>query len=171
MPLSCSTVKIENEDGKREGEILVKGDMVMKGYYKQPELTAEVMEGEYFRTGDIGYQDKDGFIFITGRKKNMICLSNGKNVYPEELEFELIKNNAVKEVVVFELDKEIAAEIYPNSQVLDELAVKDTQKYFEEYIAEFNKTQPIYKNINKVVLRDTEFPKTTTLKIKRNYNN
>ncbi|MBR6619937.1 MAG: AMP-binding protein [Clostridia bacterium] len=170
LPLSCSTIKIENEEGKREGEILVKGDMVMKGYYKQPQLTAEVMEGEYFRTGDIGYQDEDGFIFITGRKKNMIVLSNGKNVYPEELEFELLKNNAIKEVVVFESDKEIAAEIYPDSQKLADLSIKDAQKYFEEYVTEFNKTQPMYKNINKVVLRDTEFPKTTSMKIKRNYN-
>lgn len=170
LPLFCSDVIIENEDGKREGEILVKGDMVMKGYYKQPQLTAEVMDGEYFRTGDIGYQDEEGFIFITGRKKNMIVLSNGKNVYPEELEFELMKNNIIKEVVVFECDKEIAAEIYPDSQKLAELSIKDAQKYFEEYIVEFNKTQPMYKNINKVILRDTEFPKTTSMKIKRNYN-
>ena len=170
LPLSCSTVKIEKEEGKIEGEILVKGDMVMKGYYKQPQLTAEVMDGEYFRTGDIGYQDEDGFIFITGRKKNMIVLSNGKNVYPEELEFELMKNNAIKEVVVFESDKEIAAEIYPDFQKLAELSIEDAQKCFEEYVDEFNKTQPMYKNINKVVLRDTEFPKTTSMKIKRNYN-
>ncbi len=170
LALTCATIKIENEEGNREGEILVKGDMVMKGYYKQPQMTAEVMDGEYFRTGDIGYQDEDGFIFITGRKKNMIVLSNGKNVYPEELEIELMKNSTIKEVVVFESDKEIAAEIYPDSQKLAELSIEDAKKYFEEYIAEFNKTQPMYKNINKVVLRDTEFPKTTSMKIKRNYN-
>lgn len=170
LPLFCSNVIIERKDGCKEGEILVKGDMVMKGYYKQPQLTAEVMDGEYFRTGDIGYMDEDGFIFITGRKKNMIVLSNGKNVYPEELEFELMKNNAIKEVIVFESDKEIAAEIYPDFQKLAELSIKDAQKYFEEYVTEFNKTQPMYKNINKVVLRDTEFSKTTSMKIKRNYN-
>lgn len=164
-------IKINKFENSQEGEILAKGDSVMKGYFKNPELTASAFDEDgYFKTGDVGYVDKDGFVYVTGRMKNMIVLANGKNVYPEELEFELLKNKTIKEILVYDKNDEIVAEIYPDSQKLDELSIKDTQKYFEEFVAEFNKTQPMYKNINKVILRDTEFPKTTSMKIKRNYN-
>ena len=164
-------IKINKFENSVEGEILAKGDSVMKGYFNNPELTAKAFDEEgYFKTGDIGYVDNDGFVYVTGRMKNMIVLANGKNVYPEELEFELLKNKAIKEILVYDKDNEIVGEIYPDSQKLAELSIEDAQKYFEEYVAEFNKTQPMYKNINKVVLRNTEFSKTTSMKIKRNYN-
>ena len=171
LPLTCSTVKIDKKESEKEGEILVKGDMVMKGYYNNPELTKEVMEDDYFRTGDIGYQDKDGFIYISGRKKNVIILSNGKNVYPEELEFILMKNDVIKEVIVKEKDNKIVAEIYPNKEEIDNRKIENVLEYFKNYIDEINKTQPLYKNINDVEIRNREFEKTTSKKIKRNYIN
>ncbi len=171
LPLTCSEVKIDKKDGDKEGEIIVKGDMVMKGYYKNPELTKEVMVDGYFKTGDIGYQDKDGFIYINGRKKNVIILSNGKNVYPEELEALLIKNEAINEVIVKEKDNKIIAEIYPNKEEIENRKIDNVLEYFRNYIDEINKTQPLFKNINDVELRDTEFEKTTSKKIKRNYIN
>lgn len=163
-------VKILRQDENvKEGEILVKGDVVMKGYYKHPELTKEAMtEDGYFNTGDIGYVDEDGFLFITGRKKNIIILDNGKNIYPEELEGKLQKKDGIKEVVVFEKDKKIAAEIFPDFEVIpnDENTKSEVQKIVDE----FNKDLPFYKKIDTIVIRDTEFEKTTTKKIKRTYN-
>lgn len=161
---------LKENDNEKEGEILVKGDIVMKGYYKHPELTEEAMtEDGFFKTGDIGYLDEDGFIYITGRKKNIIILDNGKNIYPEELEGKLQKKEGIKEVVVFEKDKKIAAEIFPDFEVIpnDENAQSTVQKIVDD----FNKDLPFYKKIDTIVLRDTEFEKTTTKKIKRKYNN
>ncbi|MBQ9314436.1 MAG: AMP-binding protein [Clostridia bacterium] len=160
---------LKQDDNVQEGEILVKGDIVMKGYYKHPELTKEAMtEDGYFNTGDIGYVDEDGFLFITGRKKNIIILDNGKNIYPEELEGKLQKKDGIKEVVVFEKDKKIAAEIFPDFELIpnDENAKEAVQKIVDE----FNKDLPFYKKIDTIEIRDTEFEKTTTKKIKRNYN-
>ena len=164
-------VKILREkEEEREGEILVKGDIVMKGYYKHPELTKEAMtEDGYFNTGDIGYVDEDGFLFITGRKKNLIILDNGKNIYPEELEGKLQKRDGIKEVVVFEKDKKIAAEIFPDFEIIPNDA--NTQKEVQKIVDDFNKDLPFYKKIDTIVLRETEFEKTTTKKIKRKYNN
>lgn len=163
-------VKILKEnDENQEGEILVKGDVVMKGYYKHPELTKEAMTDDgYFNTGDIGYLDKDNFLFITGRKKNIIILDNGKNVYPEELEGKLQKKDGIKEVIVFEKDKKIAAEIFPDFEVIPN--DENTKDNVQKIVDEFNKDLPFYKKIDYIIIRDTEFEKTTTKKIKRNYN-
>lgn len=170
VPLFGVDIKIlKQNDEEREGEILVKGDLVMNGYYKHPELTEEAMTDDgYFNTGDIGYMDDDGFLFITGRKKNIIILDNGKNIYPEELEGKLQKKEGIKEVVVFEKDKKIAAEIFPDFDIIpnDDNAKSEVQRIVDE----FNKDLPFYKKIDTIVLRDTEFEKTTTKKIKRKYN-
>lgn len=167
LPLTCADVKIDLKEGENVGEIMAKGDMVMKGYFKDEDATKAVMEDGYFRTGDIGYQDKDEFIFITGRKKNVIILSNGKNVYPEEVEFKLLNNNAISEVVVRENTGEIEAEIFPDFEVLEKENVKEPKEYMQTIIDKYNKSEPLFKNISKIKIRDTEFPKTTTKKIKR----
>ena len=131
----------------------------MLGYYNNPEATAEVFEGEWFRTGDYGRVDDEGFIFITGRKKNLIITPNGKNVYPEEIEAVIQHVEGVTEVVVYEDEKLICAEIYTETPEEKERIKTDVQA--------LNKTLPSYKQIQKVVFRDTEFEKTTTKKIKR----
>lgn len=162
-PLKGVDVKIEN------GEILVKSDIVMKGYYNNEALTNDVMINGYFKTGDIGYIDEDGFIYITGRKKNIIILDNGKNIYPEELESKLALKNEIKEVVVYEKDKKITAEIFPNLEIIPSNV--NVEEYLQKLIDEFNKKLPHYKKIQAIIVRKVEFEKTTTKKIKRGFLN
>lgn len=164
-PLDCCEIKINNPDEDGVGEIYVKGDNVMAGYYGEPEATAAAFDGEWFKTGDHGRIDRDGFLFMVGRKKNLICLSNGKNVSPEELEDKLSRIDYVKEVLVYEEDERIVAEFF-----LNEEDYPDARDRINDDVQEFNRNMPLFKNINKVKVRDDEFPKTTTLKIARNYN-
>ncbi len=159
LPIPGVEVKIDNPDEKGEGEILVKGPIVMLGYYNNPEATDAVFEGEWFRTGDIGKIDDEGFIFITGRKKNIIITSNGKNVYPEEIEAVIQHIEGVAEVVVYGDDDLICAEIFTE--------LPDEKDRIRAEVVALNKELPSYKHIQKVVFRDTEFEKTTTKKIKR----
>jgi long-chain acyl-CoA synthetase len=137
----------------------------MVGYYNEPEATAAAFDGEWFKTGDHGRIDEDGFLFIVGRKKNLICLSNGKNVSPEELEDKLSRIDYVKEVLVYEENKKIVAEFF-----LNEEDYPDARAKLKGDVDEFNRNMPIFKNVNKIKIRDDEFPKTTTLKIARKYN-
>ncbi|MBQ7121577.1 MAG: AMP-binding protein [Clostridia bacterium] len=164
-PLDCCEIKIVNPDEDGVGEIYVKGTNVMQGYYNDPEATAAAFDGEWFKTGDHGRIDEDGFLFMVGRKKNLICLSNGKNVSPEELEDRLARIDFVKEVLVYEEDGKIVAEFF-----LDEEEFPDARARIKGAVDEFNANMPNFKNINKIKLRDEEFPKTTTLKIARKYN-
>lgn len=164
-PLDCCEIKIVNPDEEGVGEIYVKGTNVMQGYYNDPEATAAVFDGEWLMTGDHGRIDKDGFLFMVGRKKNLICLSNGKNVSPEELEDKLSRIDYVKEVLVYDEDNKIVAEFF-----LDEEEYPDARSRIRTDIDEFNRNMPIFKNINRIKIRDEEFPKTTTLKIARKYN-
>lgn len=161
-PLPCNRVKIADPDENGVGEIYVSGTNVMLGYYNDPEATAEAFDGEWFKTGDYGYIDKDGFLFITGRKKNLIILANGKNVSPEELEEKLRRLEYVKEVAVYEEDKAVTGEFY-----LDTAEYPDAPERLQEDIRLFNSSMPSCKNIQKVKLRSTPFEKTTTMKIKR----
>ncbi len=163
-PLDCCEIKINNPDEDGVGEIYVKGKNVMAGYYNDPEATAAAFEGEWFKTGDHGRIDEDGFLFMVGRKKNLICLSNGKNVSPEELEDKLSRINYVKEVLVYEEDKKIVAEFF-----LNEEEYPDARNRIKADVDDFNRKMPLFKNIAKVKVRDEEFPKTTTLKISRKY--
>ncbi len=165
IPLDCCEIKINNPDEDGVGEIYVKGKNVMAGYYNDPEATAEAFDGEWFKTGDHGRIDEDGFLFMVGRKKNLICLSNGKNVSPEELEDKLSRIDYVREVLVYEENKKIVAEFFLNEE--DYL---DARSRINNDINEFNRKMPLFKNIGKVKIRDEEFPKTTTLKIARKYN-
>ena len=156
-------VMISNPDENGHGEIYAKGDIIMQGYYKNEQATKETFDSEWFKTGDIGHIDNDGFLYVSGRKKNLIILSNGKNVYPEEIEFDLLKFIPyAKEAVVYAGNDEIIAEIF-----LDTENHPDCASQLNNDIVEFNRTLPSYKNIAKTVIRDTEFPKTTTKKIKR----
>lgn len=163
-PLDCCEVKIVDPDENGVGEIYVKGDNVMQGYYGEPEATAEAFDGEWFKTGDFGRIDKDGFLFIVGRKKNLIILSNGKNVSPEELEDKLLQIDYVKEVLVYEENSQIVAEFF-----LNEEDYPDARDKLPKDINDFNRKMPLFKNICKYKVRDEEFPKTTTLKIVRKY--
>ena len=161
-PLPCNKVKIDCPDENGIGEILVSGSNVMKGYYKDTEATAEAFDGEWFRTGDYGRLDEDGFLYITGRKKNLIILANGENISPEELEEKLLRIEYVDEVVVYEDDNTITAEFY-----LNEKDHPDARSRIDADVKKFNKTVSKSRNIGKIKLRDEPFEKTTTMKIKR----
>ena len=162
LPIPGVEVRVDNPDENGEGELLIKGPIVMMGYYNNPEATAEVFDGDWFRSGDYGRIDEEGFIFITGRKKNIIITPNGKNVYPEEIEAVIQHVEGVNEVVVFEGDDVICAEIYTETPEEKERIKAD--------VLALNKELPSFKHVQKVLFRDTEFEKTTTKKIKRNYN-
>jgi long-chain acyl-CoA synthetase len=173
-------IKIFEPDEKGMGEICVQGDNVMMGYYNNPEATREAFlsggnDGKWFRTGDIGYKDEDDFLYISGRKKNLIILSNGENVSPEGIEQEIMAEMPyVQEVVVFQDDAEnmIVAEAYFNPEYIEQTGTHDVDyaRKFARDIVAYNRKQPPQKNIGKTLVRDEEFPKTTTKKIKRNYN-
>lgn len=164
-PLDCCEIKIVNPDDEGVGEIYVKGTNVMVGYYGDPEATAAAFDGEWLKTGDFGRIDEDGFLFMVGRKKNLICLSNGKNVSPEELEDKLRRIDYVAEVLVYADDKKIIGEFF-----LNEEDYPDARARLKGDVDAFNRKMPSFKNINKIIVRDEEFPKTTTLKIARKYN-
>ena len=160
VPVPNTEIKIYNPNENGEGEIIVKGDHVMMGYYNNPEATEAVFVDGWFRTGDVGTIDENGFVHITGRIKNIIILSNGKNVYPEEIETVILqKVEGVNEVVVYGEDDVICAEIYTENP--------DEQERIKKDIQALNDTLPPMKQIKRIRFRDTEFEKTTTKKIKR----
>lgn len=179
IPMKDMKVKIENKDNSGIGEIAVKGPNVMLGYFKDEELTKEVLKNGWFYTGDLGYIDKDGFLFITGRKKDLIVLKNGKKVFPEELEILINRLEEVEESFVYGLpnkeDKDnvkIAVKVVYNEKVV-RLKYGDIQEQelFEiiwKKIKDINKTLPMYKYIKSLILSKEPLIKTTTNKIKRN---
>ena len=162
--LECNDVMIKDPDDEGVGEVYAKGTNVMQGYYNDPEATAEAFDGDWYKTGDYGYMDEDGFLYLRGRKKNLIVLSNGKNVSPEELEDKLMSIDYIKEVVVYEENVAITAEFF-----LDTVTYPDAESRIKGDVRALNKTMPAFKQISKIKTRDKEFPKTTTLKIKRKY--
>lgn len=176
----CCTVKIdgnmEDNGGHVIGEICVKGGNVMLGYYGDDEATAAVFtEDGYFRTGDVGYLDEDGYLYITGRQKSVIVLENGKNVFPEEIEEYLEPLDMISECVVVGRKAEdsdtviLTALIYPDMTKFPEGADKDAvHNALKEKINEINRKLVSYKQIRQIEIRDTEFEKTTTRKIRRN---
>ncbi len=160
-------VKIANPDEKGIGEILVKGENVMLGYYKDEEATKEVIKDGYFYTGDLGRLDKDGFLYITGRKKNVIVLTTGKNVFPEEIEFLIDKCDAIKESVVFNRQKAGRDTITARIVYDKELSYDEASKIIKDHIEKVNDSLIYYKQIKEWELTDEEMEKTTTKKIKR----
>lgn len=150
-----ATIKIENN------EILVKGDIVMLGYYKDEQATKEVMKKGYFNTGDFGYLDEEGFLYITGRKKNLIILSNGENISPEVIEEKISKDKGVCEVIVYEKDNKLIASIYPTEEYFGNTS------YFNGLIYKYNSKVPKNHQISSVTLRTEEFPKNNNRKILR----
>lgn len=174
-------VRIGSPNEDQVGEILVKGPNVMQGYYNNPQATAEVLQDGWYRTGDLGRIDADGYLSICGRVKNLIVIPNGKNVYPEEVENELLKSPYIAEVMVYghrvgSVAEEVHAVIYPNQEELDNLAgrrgkdvlsVADLERLIRDEVLAAGKGLADYKRVRRFTLREDEFPKTTTRKIKR----
>lgn len=148
-------------------ELWVKGSSVMQGYYNMPKETEETLEDGWLKTGDLGYVDEDGFIFLTGRKKNLIITPNGENVSPEEIENKLAENRLVQEVLVRESEGVIEAEIFPDYEYAGKKKIKDIQSELQKIIDAYNQGAPLYKRVFKIKVRETEFDKNTTKKIKR----
>ena len=148
-------------------EIRVRGSSVMQGYYKMPKETEETLEDGWLKTGDLGYVDEDGFLFLTGRKKNLIITKNGENVSPEELENKLSEARIVQEVLVRENFGVIEAEIYPDYEYVKKKKIKDVNQTLQDLIDDYNRGAPAHKRIYSLKVRDTEFDKTPSKKIKR----
>ncbi len=182
----CSpTISTNGENGNRPGsvgkvlanmqvrfvndEIQVKGSNVMKGYYKMPKETEEAFCDGWLRTGDLGYMDEDGYLFITGRLKNLIILSNGENISPEEVENTLLSNRLVGEVVISGEENGLAARIYPDKEYAEEnnLSPEDVAQGLQEILDAYNKTQPTYRTITSLKIRKYPFLKNSTKKIVR----
>lgn len=179
VPMENVELELDNKDENGIGEIKVKGPNVMLGYYENEEATNEVIKDGWFYTGDLAYFDKDGYLFITGRKKDMIVLKNGKKVFPDELEVLINRLDEVKECLVYGIpdnkdkndiklsvkvvyDKEEVENKYPN------ITEEELEKIIWQKIKEINKTFPPYKYIKNMILTDKELIKTTTQKVKRN---
>ena len=175
-------LRIDDPNENGEGEVLISSKTLMIGYYEDEEATKEAIFEEdgkrWFRSGDVGYMDKDGFLYITGRSKNVIVTQNGKNIYPEEIELLLSKHNEIKECMVYgkevEGEKEltITARVIPNYEEIEEkygkdLSEEEIYKIIWEKIKEVNKSLTSYKAIKKLEIKHDEFVKTTTMKIKR----
>ncbi len=180
LPLPSLEVRIADPDEHGRGEIVARGPSVMLGYYKNERATREVLRDGWFYTGDIGFLDTDGFLHISGRKKNVIVARNGENVYPEELEEKILKIPFVLESVVLgsrsrEGDEEIQAVVVPNAEKFIEYSREENcelnkalvEKVIMEEIRKLNRTLPGHQVIRKVEIREQEFEKTTTQKIKR----
>lgn len=172
-PLANVEVKIDKPNEEGIGEIIAKGPNIMMGYYENEEATKEVLKNGWFYTGDLGYQDKDGYIFMAGRKKNVIVLKNGKNVYPEELE--ILVNNLpyVEESMVFGMPKEddlvVSAKIVYSKEYLEEhnLSCEEIKEKVWQDIKKINQNLPNYQHIKNIIVTDEPMIKTTTAKVKR----
>lgn len=171
--LPCCEIKFENVTPDGDGEVCVKGDIVMKGYYKEPEKTDRVLKDGWFNTEDYGSFNKKGQLVINGRKKNLIVLDNGKNVYPEEIENYLLGIPYIQEVIVKgkknAIGQEVAlvAEVFLNQEKVEELGIDNVEEKLKTDINEACKELPLYKHISDIEIRECEFAKTTTNKIKR----
>ena len=176
FPMRNVEVEIYEPNENGIGEIIAKGPNVMLGYYENEEATKEVLIDGWFHTGDLGYIDKDGFLFITGRKKNVIVMKNGKNIYPEELEVLISKLPYVAENMVFGIpskddDLDLAAKIVYNKEYVEEslgdISKEELKEKIWEDIKKINKTMPPYKYIRQIIVTDEPMIKTTTQKVKR----
>ncbi|WP_044931035.1 AMP-binding protein [Butyrivibrio sp. AC2005] len=162
-PLDNVEITFEN------GEILVKGTSVMKGYYKMPKETEETLKDGWLHTGDKGYLDEDGYLFINGRVKNLIIMSNGENVSPEEIENKLGLSPLIAEVIVTGENNGLTARIYPEAEYVERQGLDVNSLYTElqKFIDEYNSGQPTYRHVTSIVVRSTPFIRNSTGKIKR----
>jgi long-chain acyl-CoA synthetase len=179
LPVPGVRIQIENPDEDGVGEIVAKGDNIMLGYYNDPETTAEIMRGGWFHTGDLGYIDEEGWLYITGRCKSVIVTQNGKNIYPEELEARLLDEKIIAEVVVVATQnmkgdgEAVKAKIYPDFEMIKEVyqgAVESDEAIemaVKDAVEAVNDQMPNYKRISVVEIMKEPFEKTTTKKIKR----
>ncbi len=175
----CADIKINNPNENGEGEVLIRSKTLMIGYYENEEATNEVIKNGWFNSGDIGYLDDDGFLFITGRSKNVIVTQNGKNIYPEEIELLLGKIEEIKECMVYgkqlkENDKEltVSVKVIPNYELIEEkygnnITEEQIYSIIWDEIKKVNRKLTSYKAIKKLEIKKDEFEKTTTMKIKR----
>ena len=177
-PMPGTEVRIFEPDEEGVGEIICKGSSVMLGYYKDPEATAEVLKDGWLYTGDFGRFDEDGFLYICGRKKNVIVTKNGKNIFPEEIEYLLLEQPYIEEVIVYGVlekksgDTVVTAEVYPNFDAIHEkfgadLSQEQIHDIIKENVETVNDKMTNYKRVKRIKLRDIEFEKTTTRKIRR----
>ena len=176
FPLKNVEIEIFEPNEQGIGEVIAKGPNVMLGYFENEEATKEVLIDGWFHTGDLGYVDKDGFLFITGRKKNVIVMKNGKNIYPEELEALITTLPYVAENMVFGIptrddDLDLAAKIVYNKEYVEEtfgeISKEELQEKIWQDIKKINKTMPPYKYIREIIVTDEPMIKTTTQKVKR----
>ena len=179
LPIPNVEYKIDNPNEEGIGEIIVKGPNVMLGYYEDEKRTKETIIDGWFHTGDLGKIDKDGYLYITGRCKSVIVTKNGKNIYPEEVEYYLNDNPLISESLVLGVQKEgddetyVNAQIYPNIEAITEYlkgsvpTKEEIRKLISDAVSSVNKKLPNYKHIKNFVIRDKEFEKTTTQKVKR----
>lgn len=178
MPVICADIKVDNPNEKGEGELLIKSSTLMMGYYENEEETNKVIHDGWFNSGDVGYIDEDGFIYITGRSKNVIVTQNGKNIYPEEIELLLGKIAEIKECMVYGKEEEgnkeltISVKVIPNHDYIAEKYGKDlddeqVHNIIWDKIKEVNRNLTSYKAIKCLEIKKDEFEKTTTMKIKR----
>ncbi len=180
--VTCAELKIDNPNENGEGEVLIKSDTLMLGYYEDEKATSEVIEeidgARWFHAGDIGYLDEDGFLYITGRSKNVIVTQNGKNIYPEEIELMLGEVEEIKECMVYGKEEEgskellISVKVIPDYEKIEEKHGKDLteeqiHKIIWEEVKKVNKKLTSYKAIKNLEIKKDEFEKTTTMKIKR----
>ena len=183
LPIPNVKYKIDNPNDEGIGEIIVKGPNVMLGYYEDEKRTKETIIDGWFHTGDLGRIDKDGYLYITGRCKSVIVTKNGKNIYPEEVEYYLNDNPLISESLVLGVQKEgddetyVNAQIYPNIEAITEYlkgsvpTKEEIRKLISDAVSSVNKKLPNYKHIKNFIIRDKEFEKTTTQKVKRYGNN
>lgn len=177
LPMPGTEIRIDNVDEDGIGEIVCKSDSVMLGYYDDPKATAEALKDGWLHTGDYGYLDKDNFLYITGRKKNIIVFKNGKNIFPEEIEYHLGKSDFILECVVYGLNEErkgevvVCAEIFPDYELIEEkignISESQVRALIKDAIEKVNNIMPLYKRVRRFDIRDVEFEKTPTKKIKR----
>ena len=169
-------IKIKDPDENGEGEVLIKSETLMLGYYEMPEETAEVVKDGWFNSGDVGYLDKDGYLYITGRSKNVIVTANGKNIYPEEIETLLAKVPLISECMVYgkgeKDDLTVSLKVIPNYTYINEnigkgLSEEEIYNLIWEEVKKINKGLTAYKAIKYMEIKHDEFEKTTTMKIKR----
>ena len=160
-PLSNVEIKFEN------GEILVRGTSVMKGYYKMEKETEETLKDGWLHTGDKGYLDEDGYLFINGRVKNLIILSNGENISPEEIETKLALNDLISEIIVTGEDNLLTARIYPEQELIEKMSNEEVQEALQAILNDYNKDQPTYKQLSRLVIRKYPFLKNSSKKIIR----